>query len=61
MIWLMLVVLFAGIHMVVQPDFYVGRGPIPARSATNVRAMGAVVAGIGGTLVAALLVPILLF
>ncbi|MBN8814026.1 MAG: hypothetical protein J0J06_01105 [Sphingomonas sp.] len=44
----MLVLLLVGIHMIVRPQGYVGRGPIPARDASNVRAMGFVFAFLGG-------------
>lgn len=58
---LMLAMLLAGIHMMVQPRVYVGRGPIPAQSARNVRAMGILFATMGGSVTAVWLVPVLLF
>ena len=61
MIILGVIALLAGLHMIAQPVFYVGRGPIPAQSATNVRAMGVLFAILGGTLTAFVLIPILLF
>lgn len=61
MMIVMLIVLLAGIHMIAQPAIYVGRGPIPAQSATNVRAMGVLFAILGGTPVAFALIPILVF
>lgn len=60
MILFMLLVLLAGLHMIVQPTIYVGRGPIPAQSATNVRAMGWIFTLLGGAPVAFVLLPTLL-
>lgn len=57
---LMLALLIAGIHMMLRPDTWVGRGPLPARSAGNVRAMGALFAILGGSITAFFTVPIFL-
>jgi hypothetical protein len=56
----MLAVLLVGIHMIVWPRSWVGRGPIPARSAANVRAMGVLFAILGGFFTAFFAAPILL-
>lgn len=59
----MFALLLVGIHMMVQPDVYVGRGPIPATnaaSAANVRAMGMLFALLGGIFTALFTVPIFL-
>jgi len=60
MLLAMVALLLLGIHMVVQPRVYVGRGPIPARDARNVRAMGALFAFLGGIVTASFAAPILL-
>lgn len=49
-----------GLHMIVQPQIYVGRGPIPAGSARNVRAMGMLFALFGGIVTATFTAPIFL-
>ncbi|MCW3847948.1 hypothetical protein OF829_11920 [Sphingomonas sp. LB-2] len=59
-LFLMFAMLLAGLHMIVRPDFYVGCGPIPARSAANVRAMGVMFALLGGAVTAFFTLPILL-
>lgn len=56
----MVAVLLVGIHMIVWPQPWVGRGPIPARSAANVRAMGMLFALLGGFFTAFFTAPILL-
>jgi len=56
----MFALLLAGIHMVLQPRVYVGRGPIPAGSAANVRAMGVIFIVLGGAVTAKFALPILL-
>jgi hypothetical protein len=56
----MFALLLAGLHMIAQPDRYVGRGPIPARGPGNVRAMGLMFAILGGTISSFFTVPILL-
>lgn len=55
----MLALLLVGIHMMLRPDGYVGRGPIPARDARNVRSMGVLFALLGGIFSAMFTVPIL--
>lgn len=59
MILLMALLAIAGIHMLIQPRIYVGRGPIPAQSAGNVRAMGGLFAVLGTACLSPILVPIL--
>lgn len=58
--FLALAVLLAGIHMMLQPGPYVGKGPIPAQGAANVRVMGVLFTILGGALTAFFAVPILL-
>ena len=57
----MAIVLLAGIHMMIQPRIYVGRGPIPAQSASNVRVMGALFIILGGACLSPVIVPILFY
>lgn len=59
MMLLMAIVAGAGIHMMIQPGIYVGRGPIPAQSAGNVRVMGGLFAILGAACLSPILVPIL--
>ena len=49
-----------GVHMMIQPQIYVGRGPIPARDARNVRAMGVLFSILGGTFTTMFTLPLLL-
>jgi hypothetical protein len=56
----MAALLLAGIHMILQPGPYVGRGPIPARDARNVRIMGVLFVLLGGGVTAFFTVPIFL-
>jgi hypothetical protein len=56
----MFALLLVGIHMMLQPRVYVGRGPIPAQSAGNVRAVGAIFALFGGVFTAGFTAPIFL-
>jgi hypothetical protein len=56
----MFALLLIGIHMMLQPRIYVGRGPIPAQSAGNVRAMGGIFAFFGGVFTACFTAPIFL-
>lgn len=57
----MVAMLLAGVHMILRPGVYVGKGPIPARSAGNVRAMGVMFVILGGVVTAKFAVPMLLF
>ena len=54
-------VLLAGLHMIVRPARWVGKGPIPAQSPGNVRAMGVMFALLGGITTFFFTVRILLF
>lgn len=56
----MFILIPAGLHMMVQPDVYVGRGPIPANNARNVRMMGGLFAALGGIFFMFFSLPILL-
>jgi hypothetical protein len=57
----MAAVLLAGLHMILLPAAWVGKGPIPAQSPANVRAMGAMFALLGGVTSFFFTVRILLF
>lgn len=56
----MAAMLLAGLHMIVQPGAYVGKGAIPARSPGNVRAMGVMFVILGGVVTAMFTLPALL-
>lgn len=56
----MAAMLVIGIHMIVRPQAWVGRGPLPARDAANVRAMGVLFAILGGAITAFFTAPIFL-
>jgi hypothetical protein len=56
----MLALLLLGIHMLVQPGIYVGRGPIPAQSTGDVRAMGLLFTLLGGIFTATFTAPLFL-
>ena len=57
----MFILLLAGIHMLIQPQAYVGRGPIPAQSAGNVRAMGVLFAILSIACLSPIIVPNLFY
>ncbi|MBB4837230.1 hypothetical protein HNP52_000281 [Sphingomonas kyeonggiensis] len=57
---LMALVTLVGLHMIVQPKPYVGRGPIPARDTSNVRAMGMFFTLLGGSITLFFTAPIFL-
>jgi hypothetical protein len=55
---LMAAMLVVGIHMIVRPQVYVGRGPLPAQGPANVRAMGVLFVILGGSITAFFTAPI---
>jgi hypothetical protein len=57
---LMAAPLLAGIHMIARPQAWVGRGPLPAGDAKNVRAMGVLFVILGGSITAFFTAPIFL-
>jgi hypothetical protein len=59
MIVVILAILLVGLHMIVQPGVYVGRGPIPAQNARSVRAIGIMFVLVGIPLTGFFLAPIL--
>lgn len=60
MLLLMAALMLAGLHMIARPHLYVGKGPIPAGSAANVRVMGLLFAILGGFVTAMFTLPMLL-